>query len=97
MAIRGSFPGRDFHYRACIFEIENEGLYCGIFVDTSEEESARRQLSEMKAQTLARAQEVIHRQMKTAQEIAGLLGETTAETKVLLAKLTDLFRQEGAR
>ncbi len=51
----------------------------------------------MKAQTLARAQEVIHRQMKTAQEIAGLLGETTAETKVLLAKLTDLFRQEGAR
>jgi hypothetical protein len=33
--------------------------------------------------------------MKTAQEIAGLLGETTAETKVLLAKLMDLFRQEG--
>jgi hypothetical protein len=33
--------------------------------------------------------------MQTAQEIAGLLGETTAETKVLLAKLTDLFRQEG--
>jgi len=97
LSIRGSLPGRDFHYRACLFKIENEGWYCGIFVDTSEEERARRQLFEMKAQTLARAQEVIRRQMRTAQEIAGLLGETTAETKVLLAKLTDLFRREGSR
>ena len=97
LSIRGSLPERDFHYRACLFKIENEGRYCGIFVDTSEEERARRQFSEMKAQTLARAQEVIRRQMQTAQEIAGLLGETTAETKVLLAKLTDLFRQEGSR
>jgi hypothetical protein len=32
--------------------------------------------------------------MKTAQEIAGLLGETTAETKVLLVKLMNLARQE---
>ena len=29
--------------------------------------------------------------MKTAQEIARLLGETTAETKVLLVKLMSLF------
>ena len=38
----------------------------------------------------------MRRQMRTAQEIAGLLGETTAETKVLLAKLMDLFRREGS-
>ena len=34
--------------------------------------------------------------MKTAQEIAGLLGETTAETKVLLVKLMNLFQEEEA-
>jgi hypothetical protein len=48
----------------------------------------------VRAATLDRAQEVITRQMKTAQEIAGLLGETTAETKALLVKLMNLARQE---
>jgi hypothetical protein len=32
--------------------------------------------------------------MKTAQEIASLLGETTAETKILLVKLMSLFEVE---
>jgi len=96
LSVRGSVPEHDVHYRAGIFKIEGEERYCGIFIDTSEEERARKELAEVKRETLARAQEVIQRQMHTAQEIAGLLGETTAETKVLLAKLTDLFRQEGS-
>ena len=33
------------------------------------------------------AQRVIDKQMRVAHEIAGLLGETTAETKVTLTKL----------
>jgi len=95
-AVRGRVPQGDVHYRATIFRIEGEERCCGIFVDTSEEERARAELLEVKRETLARAQEVVRRQMQTVQEIAGLLGETTAETKVLLTKLTDLFRQEGA-
>jgi PAS domain-containing protein len=95
LSVRGSIPEHDAHYRAGIFKIEGEEQYCGIFIDTSDEERARRELSEVRRETLARAEEVIRRQMHTAQEIAGLLGETTAETKTLLAKLTDLFRQEG--
>ena len=95
LAIRGRVPKHDIHYRATIFGIEGERRWCGIFVDTSEEEQARAALLEVRRETLARAEKVIHRQMQTAQEIAGLLGETTAETKVLLAKLMDLFRQEG--
>lgn len=96
LAVRGSIPEHDVHYRATLFKIEGENRWCGIFIDTTEEEQARAELSQVRQETLARAQEVIRRQMQTAQEIAGLLGETTAETKVLLAKLTDLFRQEGA-
>jgi PAS domain-containing protein len=95
LSVRGSLPEQNVHYRAEIFKIEGEDRYCGIFVDTSEEERARAELLEVKRETLARAEEVIRRQMQTAQEIAGLLGETTAETKVLLAKLTDIFRREG--
>jgi len=63
----------------------------------SEEEKARKELLDLKAQTLKRAQEVISRQMQTAQEIARLLGETTAETKVLLMKLMSLYQEEGQR
>jgi PAS domain S-box-containing protein len=81
-------------FRASIFPIEGGEIYCGIFIDISEEETARRHLVALKAQTLERAKKVISKQMKTAQEIAGLLGETTAETKVLLVKLMSLFEEE---
>ena len=94
LSIRGSLPNREFHYRATLFRIEGENRCCGIFIDVTEEERARAEWSQVRRETLARAQEVIRRQMQTAQEIAGLLGETTAETKVLLSKLTDLFRWE---
>ena len=94
LSVRGKAPERQVYYRASLFRIEGESRWCGIFIDTSEEERAREELQEVRQETLARAEEVIHRQMQTAQEIAGLLGETTAETKVLLVKLMDLFRQE---
>ncbi len=41
------------------------------------------------------AQEVIDKQMLVAQQIAGLLGETTAETKVTLSKLRDSILDDG--
>jgi len=54
----------------------------------------RQHYRELKAQTLQRAQEVISKEMQTAQEIARLLGETAAETKVILVKLMSLFQEE---
>ena len=84
-------------FRAGIFPIEGENLFCGIFIDISDEEAAKQQYRDIKAQTLRRAQEVISRQMQTAQEIARLLGETTAETKVLLQKLMSLFEEESEK
>ncbi|MGA1867082.1 MAG: [Fe-Fe] hydrogenase large subunit C-terminal domain-containing protein [bacterium] len=89
-----TIPKLGISYRACIFPIKGASLYCGIINDISEEENARREFDKVKDETLNRAQEVIGRQMKTAQEIAGLLGETTAETKVLLVKLMNLFNEE---
>ena len=94
LSVQESVPEQDVSFRAGLFRIEGEDLYCGIFIDTSEEERAKKDLRDLRAQTLQRAQEVIARQMKTAQEIARLLGETTAETKILLVKLMSLFGQE---
>jgi len=94
LMVKETIPEPDVSFRVGLFPIEGEGLYCGIFIDISEEENARTQLRNLRAQTLERAQEVISRQMQTAQEIARLLGAPTAETKVLLAKLMPLFREE---
>ncbi|MGA2617510.1 MAG: PAS domain-containing protein [Thermoguttaceae bacterium] len=94
LTVRGRVPRHDLHYCATIFRVEGENRWSGIFVDTSEEERARAALAQVRSETLARAEQVILRQMQSAQEIAGLLGETTAETKVLLVKLMDLFRRE---
>jgi PAS domain-containing protein len=91
---RGEAPECDLVYRAQIFPIEGELLLAAVIVDISREAQARQEFERVREATLDRAQEVIARQMKTAQEIAGLLGETTAETKALLVKLMNLARQE---
>jgi PAS domain S-box-containing protein len=77
-----------------IFYVETEGVLIGIFVDITKEHEQREKLALMKGETLTKAQEVIDKQMRVAQEIAGLLGETTAETKVLLTKLIKMIKNE---
>ena len=94
LMIKERSPVHSVSFRAGLFPIEGEALYCGIFIDISEEEEARQHYRDLRAQTLKRAQEVISKQMKTAQEIARLLGESTADTKVLLVKLMSLFEEE---
>ena len=68
-----------------------------IYQDISKEEKAKEKQLRLKMETVEMAQKVIDKQMMVAQEIAGLLGETTAETKVTLTKLRDsiLFDEEA--
>ena len=60
-----------------------------IMRDITEGVRKQEQLRKVKLDTVAMAQNVINKQMMVAQEIAGLLGETTAETKSTLRKLRD--------
>lgn len=75
--------------RQIIFPLENMAV--GIFTDITREVTQQGELLHVKTQTIERAQEVIKKQMTVAQEIAGLLGETTAETKILLNQLIKLM------
>jgi len=95
LMVKESSSEHSVSFRAGIFPLEEEHLYCGILIDISDEEAAGKRYHDLRAQTLRRAHEVISRQMQTAQEIASLLGETTADTKVLLVKLMSLF-EEGS-
>lgn len=76
-----------------VFYVSEHDIVVGIFTDVTREEREREQAEAVRSATIARAQEVMDKQMKVAQEIAGLLGETTAETKVLLTKLIRVIRE----
>ena len=70
-----------------IVYIEKENAVLATFIDITKEEEQAREDYEKNLETIDLAQKVIHKQMMVAQEIAGLLGETTAETKTTLTKL----------
>lgn len=78
-----------------IVYIEKEDVVLATFIDVTREEEQARQEYEKKLETIDLAQKVIYKQMMVAQEIAGLLGETTAETKTTLSKLCKSLLDEG--
>ncbi|EJO5348547.1 4Fe-4S binding protein [Clostridium botulinum] len=59
-------------------------------MDITKEERNKEELLKVKEQTIDTAHKVIEKQMRVAQEIASLLGETTAETKITLTKLKQM-------
>ena len=62
--------------------------------DVTEEERERMDKEKISQQTIEMTDRVIEKQMRMAQEIASLLGETTAETKIALTKLKDSLGDE---
>ncbi len=69
----------------------------GVMKDITEEADYDEKLNAVKMETLTTTDEVIKKQMRVAQEIASLLGETTAETKVALLKLKKTLAGEGEK
>ena len=65
--------------------------------DITEEERKRHELELLRGETVETAQRVIDKQMRVAQEIASLLGETTGETKMALTKLKQSILREPRR
>ncbi|MCR5370595.1 MAG: 4Fe-4S binding protein [Clostridium sp.] len=63
-------------------------------IDMTEEERHLKEEQKKRGETIDLAQRVIHRQMMVAQQIAGLLGETTAETSTALTRLCSMFAEE---
>lgn len=79
-----------------IVYIEKEDVVLGTFIDITKEEELAKAEYDKKLETIDLAQRVIHKQMMVAQEIAGLLGETTADTKTTLTKLCKSMLEEGS-
>ncbi|MBS3872767.1 MAG: 4Fe-4S binding protein [Firmicutes bacterium] len=83
--------------RQVIYALPEYNLIVGIVTDVTDEEQRKKELEGKHQETIQRATAVIRNQMKLAQEIAGLLGEATAETKAtLLDLITSLADESGA-
>ena len=68
-------------------------LVC-IMRDITDEENEREKKESISRQTVEVADRVVDKQMRIVQEIASLLGETAAETKIALTKLKESISDE---
>ena len=68
-------------------------LVC-IMRDVTDEETEREKKESISRQTVEIADKVVDKQMRIVQEIASLLGETAAETKIALTKLKESISDE---
>ena len=68
-------------------------LMC-IMRDVTAEETEKEKKAELSRQTIEITDKVVEKQMRIVQEIASLLGETTAETKIALTKLKESLKDE---
>lgn len=73
---------RDYHLLICIMR------------DVTSEEEERKKKETIREQTVDIADKVVDKQMRIVQEIASLLGETAAETKIALTKLKESIADE---
>lgn len=76
-----------------IFDSAYHHLIC-IMRDVTDEENERKKKEAIGIQTVEIADKVVDKQMRIVQEIASLLGETAAETKIALTKLKESIGNE---
>lgn len=93
-ALERAYPRHDLYARKVIFPIPEERIVAGIFVDLTAEWRHNQEFVRLKEEAIQEVRQVVDKQMKVAQEIAGLLGETTAETKVSLLRLLEMLQRE---
>lgn len=76
-----------------IYDTESNLIIC-IMRDVTDEETERMKKESISQHTVEIADKVVEKQMRIVQEIASLLGETAAETKIALTKLKESIIDE---
>jgi uncharacterized Fe-S cluster-containing protein len=73
---------------------QDSRMLIGIMRDITDEVESREKKESISKQTIEVADKVVEKQMRIVQEIASLLGETAAETKIALTKLKESIGDE---
>lgn len=75
--------------------IKDHNMLFATLRDITERIVNEQKMQKLKNDTIVTADEVVKKQMRVAQEIASLLGETTAESKVALVNLKKMLEDEA--
>ena len=79
--------------QSIVYDKDSHLLIC-IMRDVTDEEREKERKENISRQTVEVADKVVEKQMRIVQEIASLLGETAAETKIALSKLKESISDE---
>ncbi len=81
-------------FEHAVVGVQNQNLKVIILMDRTEETLREAAMASMRTKTIEVTQQVINDQMRAVQEIASMLGETTAKSKVALLKLQKVINGE---
>ncbi len=84
---------KTFHH--ALIPIAKQHINVVILMDLTEEKHKERKIKEYRQTIMDVTQKVIDEQMRTVQEIASLLGETTAKSKIALMQLKKTVEEES--
>ncbi|MDR2979272.1 MAG: 4Fe-4S binding protein [Bacteroidales bacterium] len=88
-----TFPNYNLTAHIIVYPIPDQDQYVGIFMDITDFNQNRERLSDIKSETMQKAQELLDHQITMAQDLARFLGEHTAKEEFLLHRLIDLTKQ----
>lgn len=92
--IERDYPRYGLFLRGIYFPIKEQELVACILVDLTSEHERSEEMRQMKQELIVNVNKVIDKQMNIAQEIAGLLGESTADAKVSLLRIRNVLDEE---
>ena len=81
--------GRRFHQ--ILYALRDSGQYVGIYMDISDIPLQEKTTDLVRQQTLRQARELLDHQIRMSQEIAGMLGKSTAKGEEMVHKLLSLY------
>jgi len=84
---------RRYVEQTIVHDTDSRLLIC-IMRDVTDAELDRKKKEQINRHTVEVANKVVDKQMRIVQEIASLLGETAAETKIALTKLKESITDE---
>lgn len=76
-----------------VYALPEQEQYVGIFMDVTDFQTNQEKLSDIKSETLNKAQELLDHQISMAQDLARFLGEHTAKEEYLLNSLINLTKK----
>ena len=85
----------DRYVSLTVSNLSEQNPLFGLMKDISEQVNYEKKLDKVKADTIATTDSLIMKQMRVVQEVASLLGETTAETKMTLTRLMNVMQDKA--